>query len=96
MSEQQIPTNSIAFIPDDIRDFELYPKLAELVDHVVQNAVEDFEDVKFKHFGGDLVREEVIKQIIEEQGYADSRVRCPGRRAAVGAGVERSIETGGS
>jgi hypothetical protein len=60
---------SIEFIPEGIRAQELYPKVCSMVDYIVRNFETELEDVRFKYRGPDVVREEVIKQIINELGF---------------------------
>lgn len=61
--------NSEIFIPEKLKDYELYPKISSMVDYIVRNAAKEFEDIKYKNSGADIVRDEVIKQIITELGY---------------------------
>lgn len=60
---------SIQYIPEGVRAQELYPKVCSMVDYIVLNFETALEDVRFKYRGPEVVREEVIKQIINELGF---------------------------
>ena len=62
--------SALELVPEKLRDKELYPKFAEMVDYIVKNFAEEFEDVKYKYRGPDVVREDVIKEIISELGFS--------------------------
>lgn len=61
--------SSAEFLPEKLKDGELYQKAASMVDYIVNNALVELEDVKYKYRGPDIVREEVIKEIIKELGF---------------------------
>ena len=49
------------FIPEKLKqDFELYPKVVEMLNYIIQGYAEKFEDVRLKNSGPDQVREEVL------------------------------------
>ena len=54
---------------DDLEDFELYPKVQEMAQYVVQRYDEEIKDFRLKYRGPDEVREQVIKEILKELGY---------------------------
>lgn len=60
---------TLEFIPEGLRSQELYPKVAAMMDFIIQNFEKELEDVKFKFRGPEVVREEVIKEIINELGF---------------------------
>jgi hypothetical protein len=60
---------AIEFLPEGLRSQELYPKICAMLDHIVQNFETELEDTKYKFRGPEIVREEVIKQIIVELGF---------------------------
>ena len=60
---------SMGFIPENLRSQEIYPKLTGMTDYIVRRFAEDFEDIKYKYRGTDLVRDEVIKEIINDLGF---------------------------
>lgn len=59
------------FFPEKLREtFELYPKVVALTNYIIEGFFEEFSDVRFKYLGPDLVRREVINEIIDERGFA--------------------------
>lgn len=62
-------TESLTFIPENLREFELYPKVTEMVDFIIAGAVEELKDVKFKWRDSSALGEDVIKEIIAELGF---------------------------
>ena len=60
---------SLNFLPEGLRSQELYPKVCGMIDYIVQNFETALEDVKYKYRGPEVVRQEVIEQIIEELGF---------------------------
>lgn len=70
LSFDKLKFASIEAIPENLRDQEMYPKFAAMVDHIVKQLAEDWEDIRFKYRGPDVVREDVIKEIITEYGHA--------------------------
>jgi hypothetical protein len=62
--------DSIVFVPEDLQQLELYPKLQGMMNHIIDNALVEFEDVRYKYSGPDVVREEVISEIIKELGFS--------------------------
>jgi hypothetical protein len=61
---------SIDAIPENLRSLELYPKVTGMIDHIVKNYAKEWEDVKYKYRGPDIVRDEVVKNIITELGFS--------------------------
>lgn len=57
------------FIPENLKDFELWPKIQEMMQYILDNAVEEMEDFRLKYKGPDQVRDEVIREILIEQGW---------------------------
>jgi len=57
------------FIPENLQEFELWPKIQELMEFILKNATKDLEDVTLKFSGPDKVSEDVIRAVIEEQGF---------------------------
>lgn len=57
-------------VPFELRNLELYPKVAEMLDYIICNAVDELVDVESKFTAPQILSEETIKQIIEEKGYA--------------------------
>lgn len=57
------------YLVEKLKEYELYPKVKEMLDYIIGNALTEFEDVKYKYRGPDVVREEVIKEIISELGF---------------------------
>jgi len=57
------------FIPENLSDVPLWPKIRELLNYVLTEANKELEDVTKKLTGPDEVREEVVKQILIEKGY---------------------------
>lgn len=61
--------SSLGFVPEKLKTNEIYPKVCAMIDYIVNNALEEFEDVKYKYSGPDVVRDEVIKNIVTELGF---------------------------
>jgi len=61
--------SSLQYVPEKLRQFELYPKLTDMMDYIICNFQTEFEDVKYKYSGPDVVREVVITEIISELGF---------------------------
>lgn len=62
-------TTSIDFLPFAQKQYELYPKIGQMLDYIMSKAVVELEDVKYKYSRPDAVSSEVIKQIVQELGY---------------------------
>lgn len=60
---------AIDAIPETLRSYELYPKITDMMDYIVRQYAEAFEDVQLKYRSPGTVREEVIKEIITELGF---------------------------
>ena len=60
---------SILFVPEKLRGQPVYPKLCGLIDYILSNAVLEFEDIGLKYAGQDVVRNEVVKEIVSELGF---------------------------
>lgn len=56
-------------IPEDLRALDLYPKVTDMMNFIVRKYAEEFEDISLKHKGPNVVREEVVKNIITELGF---------------------------
>lgn len=57
------------YIPDHLRETELYVKLAELMRYVVEQSVEEFKDVKYKYKDPSQLSDTAVKNVITEQGF---------------------------
>lgn len=62
-------TDPEKFLPFALKQYELYPKISEMLQYIMSQAVVELEDVKYKYSRPDAVSDEVIKQIIQELGY---------------------------
>ena len=62
-------TNTIQFIPKNLREMELYPKLAEMMNYIITNSEAEIADVKYKWTHPEFVRQEVIQEVIKELGF---------------------------
>lgn len=60
---------TIEYLPKNLRGFELYPKVAEMMDYILENAAKEFEDIEYKYRNPDLVSDEVIERVIYEYGF---------------------------
>ena len=58
------------FIPENLKDYPLFPKLQELTQYILSNAVAEMHDFDKKLTGPDEVSEDVVKAILVEQGYS--------------------------
>lgn len=57
------------FIPENLRDIELFPKVQEMMKYVMDKSVVEMTDFRLKYRGPDQVSEDTIKQILYEMGY---------------------------
>lgn len=57
------------FLPMALKQYELYPKISEMLQFILAGAVVELEDVKYKYSRPDAVSDEVIKQIVQELGF---------------------------
>lgn len=57
------------FIPENLREVELFPKIQELAKYVLDKSVDEMKDFRLKYRGPDQVSEETIKEILYELGY---------------------------
>jgi hypothetical protein len=57
------------YINKDQKNSALWIKINEMFEYVVTNFNTELEDTKLKYSGPDVVREEVIRQILIEQGF---------------------------
>lgn len=57
------------YVVKHARDRELWKKISDMTQYVVDGAVEDLKDVKLKNNGPDQVSEDVIRAILTEQGF---------------------------
>lgn len=71
MADNQAPTfNEVEqFIPENLRDYPLWPKLQEILQYILDNGIEEMKDFREKFTGPDQVSEDVVKEILNEQGY---------------------------
>lgn len=61
--------NSLDAIPENLKTLDLYPKVTDMMNFIIKKYAEEFEDISLKHRGPNVVREEVIKNIITELGF---------------------------
>ncbi len=57
------------FLPFALKQYELYPKISEMLEYIVAGVAVEMEDVKYKYSRPDVVSDEVIKQIVQELGF---------------------------
>lgn len=71
MADNQAPTfNEVEqFIPENLREYELWPKLTELMRYILDNGIKEMKDFREKFTGPDQVSEDVVKEILNEQGF---------------------------
>lgn len=62
--------SSIDLIPEKLRSNEVYPKLVSMIDYIVIGLAEEFEDIKYKYADPSIVKDEVIKEVINELGFS--------------------------
>lgn len=70
MTQPNKLTDSLSFLPENLRGYELHPKVTDMINFIITETVTELEDVKYKNTGPDIVRAEVITEIIKEKGYA--------------------------
>jgi hypothetical protein len=70
--ENQAPTfNEVEqFIPENLQEYPLWPKLTELMKYILDNGIEEMKDFREKYTGPDQVSEDVVKEILIEQGFS--------------------------
>lgn len=61
--------DSLQFVPEKLRQLELYPKLQAMLNHVLDAALTEFADVRYKDTEPSLVDTDVITNIINERGF---------------------------
>ena len=61
---------TIDFLPQGIISQDLYPKVAGMMDHIIQNFEKELEDTRYKYSGPEVVRQEVIEEIVIELGFS--------------------------
>lgn len=61
--------SSLNFLPEGLQSQALYPKLCDMIDHIVTNFETELVDVQSKFRGPSVVRQEVIEQVINELGF---------------------------
>lgn len=61
--------DTLKYFPEELRKFQLNPKVAELLDYIVEQTCEDFKDIKDKYRDPDNAKEEVVEAIINEYGF---------------------------
>lgn len=61
--------DSDPWLIEKLKTYELYPKVKEMLDYVISNSLTEFEDVKYKYRGPQIVKTKVIQEIIEELGF---------------------------
>jgi hypothetical protein len=61
--------DSIIYVPEKLREFELYPKIQAMLNYIMEGYFTEIEDVRYKYRGPDIVRDEVIQEIINELGF---------------------------
>jgi hypothetical protein len=59
----------LSFIPPNLRENELYPKLSEMMNFIMDQAVADLVDTKYKWTGPEFQEKVVIQEIIKELGF---------------------------
>lgn len=65
-----MPLNkSNSYLPSKVQEQELWPKISEMTDYIISNAITELKDVSKKYSGPEEVRNEAIKQIIDEIGF---------------------------
>jgi hypothetical protein len=61
--------NTLQFVPPDLRGFEIYPKLTEMMDYIVSGFEEQFGDVVNKYANPADASEDVVARVIDEYGF---------------------------
>lgn len=60
--------NSLKFIPEELKNFELYPKITSLIDYLINNELVGFDDIKLK-YTKTYVSNDVVQELVSELGY---------------------------
>ena len=58
-----------SYITKHQRDTDLWEKVSDMVQYSADVAETDLNDVKFKHYGVDVANDDVIKAVLNEQGF---------------------------
>lgn len=61
--------NTLQFFPKALQNFELYPKLAEMLDYVMENCSNDFSDIGNKFSDPSKITEDIFARTITEYGF---------------------------
>jgi len=61
--------DTIQYIPPELQDFEIYPKIAELLDYILAGFEIEFGDVVNKYANPADASEDVIARVIDEYGF---------------------------
>lgn len=61
--------NTIDYFPEKLREFSLNPKVAELLDYIIDNAYNDLDDIKNKYRDAEMASEDMVEAIINEYGF---------------------------
>jgi hypothetical protein len=59
----------IDFLPEKLRGQPIYPKITAMLDHILTGSIQEFEDVRLKYAGQDVLRNDVVKEIVSELGF---------------------------
>jgi hypothetical protein len=61
--------DTIKFVAPDLRSFEVYPKITELMDYIVTGFEAEFGDVVNKYANPADASEDVVARVIDEYGF---------------------------
>lgn len=72
MSDNNAPKfNEVGqFIPENLQEYDLWPKIQEMMQYILDNGIEEMKDFREKYTGPDQVSEDVVKEILIEQGFS--------------------------
>lgn len=61
--------NTLEFFPKALRSFDLYPKVAEMLDYIMENCSNDFNDIETKYRNPSAITEDIFSQVMIEYGF---------------------------
>lgn len=64
-----ITTDTIQVVAENLRELEIYPKVTDMLNYIIDKMATEFADVENKFIDPNLVDEEVVSEIIREYGF---------------------------
>lgn len=61
--------DALTYVPAKLQKYELWPKVASMITHIIDNFLADFADIRYKYTEPTLVSNDVITNIINDRGF---------------------------